>query len=132
MHNVFAYRRLALVAAGALLFAAGTLVGQKLLSGEKTLIHTIAFKQMDGSTPEQVEQVWAATRKMAGQIPGLKRVWMGKVTNRGPSFTHGIVMEFENAEALTAYAPHPAHKEWEAVYFKVRTPGSNTIDVVGE
>ena len=118
--------------AAALLFAAGVLVGQKTVVGEKTLIHTIAFKQVDGATPEQIQEVWAATRRMAAEVPGVKRVWMGKVPNRGPSFTHGIVMEFENAAALEKYAPHPAHKKWEEVYFKVRTPGSNTIDVVGE
>ncbi|MGH6962614.1 MAG: Dabb family protein [Dongiaceae bacterium] len=123
---------LLLTAAGALLFGAGLLVGQRTVTGEKTLIHAIAFKQVDGTTPEQLKEVWAATEKMAAEVPGIKRVWMGKVTNRGPAYTHGIVMEFENAEALKHYAPHPAHKKWEEIYFKVRTPGTNTIDVVGE
>lgn len=132
MRNLFTTRRLALLAAGAVLFGAGTLVGQKMRSGEKTLIHTIAFKQVEGTTPAQIQEAWNATLKMAGEIPGMKRVWTGKVTNRGQDYTHGIVMEFENAEALKNYAPHPAHREWEKIYFKVRTPGSNTIDVQGE
>lgn len=118
--------------AAALLFGAGVLVGQKTVTGEKTLIHAISFKQVEGATPEQIQECWAATRKMAAAIPGIRRVWTGKVTNRGPSYTHGIVMEFDNAEALAKYAGHEAHKEWENVYFKVRTPGSNTIDVAGE
>ncbi len=125
-------RLLFLLLAGILLFTAGVLVGQKAAAGEKTLIHAIAFKQVDGVTPEQIQEVWAATRRMAAEVPGIKRVWMGKVTNRGPALTHGIVMEFENQEALKKYEPHPAHKKWEEVYFKVRTPGTNTIDIVGE
>ena len=125
-------RLLSLMIAGALLFGAGVLVGQRTVTGEKTLIHAISFKPVDGATPEQIQEVWAATRRMAAEVPGIKRIWMGRVTNRGPALTHGIVMEFENEAALKAYAPHPAHAKWEEIYFKVRTPGSNTIDVVGE
>jgi hypothetical protein len=126
------HKPLGLLLAGALLFSAGVLVGQKQMTGEKTLIHTIAFKPVDGATPEQIQEVFAATRKMAAEVPGVRRIWTGRVTNRGPQFTHGIVMEFDSQKALEAYAPHPAHREWEKIYFKVRTPGTNTIDVVGE
>ncbi len=126
-------RKIALFALlGGGLFAVGLLVGQKTATSEKTLVHAIAFKQVEGTTEQQIQEVWEATRKMAGAIPGLKRVWVGKVTNRGPSYTHGIVMEFENEKALQDYVPHAAHREWEKIYFKVRTPGSNTVDVVGE
>ena len=132
MRKLFSVRSLALLLAGTLLFGAGIVVGQKKAAGQKTLIHTIAFKQVEGTTPEKLQEVWAATLKMAGQVPGIKSVWMGKVTNRGEDLTHGIVMEFENQAALKAYAPHPAHKEWEKVYFKVRVEGTDTIDIQGE
>ncbi len=123
---------LVLLCGGALLFGAGVLVGQRTVAGEKSLIHAISFKPVEGATPEQIQEVWAATRRMAAEVPGIRRIWTGKVTNRGDALTHGIVMEFENAKALEAYGPHPGHKKWEDIYFKVRTPGSNTIDVVGE
>ena len=133
MRRLFSPPLVALLAAGAALFGTGVLVGQRRVAGQKTLIHTIAFKQMDGTTPEQLKEAWAATLKMAGEVPGIRNVWMGRVTNQTMNeATHGIVLEFESADALAKYAPHPAHREWEKIYFKVRTPGSNTIDVLGE
>jgi len=127
MHKLF----LTVLAALALL-GAGVMLGQKTVTGQKTLIHTISFKQVEGTTPQQMREMFDATLKMAAEVPGMRRVWVGKVTNRGEDYTHGIVMEFENAEALKNYAPHAAHKKWEEIYFKVRQPGSNTIDVQGE
>ena len=132
MRKIFNVGSLTLLLAGALLFGAGALVGQKMATGQKTLIHAFAFKAVEGATDQQVQEVWAASRKMAGQISGMKNIWMGKVLNRGPQWQYGVVMEFENQEALKKYADHPAHKEWEDVYFKVRVPGSNTLDIQGE
>lgn len=132
MRKLFSARSLTLLLAGALLFGAGTLVGQKMASGKKTLVHVFAFKQEAGSTPQQLDEVWAATRKMAGQIPEIKSIWMGKVLNRGDQFQYGIAMEFENREGLKKYADHPAHKEWNEVYSKVRVEGTNTLDIQGQ
>jgi hypothetical protein len=39
-------------------------------------------------------------------------------------------MEFKDEEALKAYGPHEAHKEWEAVYGKVRQYGTTTVDIL--
>ncbi|MBI3665955.1 MAG: Dabb family protein [Acidobacteria bacterium] len=132
MRNLFTARSMGLLLAGALLFGAGTLVGQKMASGKKTLIHAFAFKQEQGTTQKDLDAVWAATRKMAGQIPEIKSVWMGKVLNRGDQWQYGIVMEFENRDALKKYADHPAHQEWDAVYSKVRVEGTNTLDIQGQ
>lgn len=121
-----------LLLAGALLFAAGVLVGQKTAAPKKTLIHAFAFQQVEGATPQQLDELWAATRKMAGQIPEIKSIWMGKLMNQNRSYTHGMVMEFDNPEALQKYADHPAHRDWENVYFKVRVEGTNTLDIQGQ
>jgi hypothetical protein len=42
----------------------------------------------------------------------------------------GVCMQFESEAALKAYAPDPAHKEWEAIYSKVRVAGTTTIDFI--
>src|SRR5213594_4382919 len=115
-----------LLLAGALLFGAGILVGQKTATPRKTLIHVFAFNPVEGSTPQQLDEVWTATRKMASQIPEIKNIWMGKVLNRGNTWQYGVVMEFENQDALKkVYDPHPAHKAWNEVYSKVRVEGTN-------
>ena len=117
--------------AGGLLFSAGLLVGQRTVTPQKTLVHAFAFQLQEGAGEPQVQQVWAETRKMAAAIPGIRNVWMGKVTNR-KEYQYGVVMEFENQAALKTYAGHPAHKAWEQVYSKVRVEGTNTLDIQGE
>jgi heme-degrading monooxygenase HmoA len=121
-----------LLLAGILVFSAGLLVGQRTVTPQKTLVHAFAFQLQEGAGEAQVQQVWAATRKMAAAIPGIRNVWMGKVLNRGQEYQYGVVMEFENQAAVKAYAAHPAHKEWDQVYSKVRVEGTNTLDIQGE
>jgi hypothetical protein len=45
---------------------------------------------------------------------------------------HGACFEFDNEAAFKAYGPDPAHKEWEAVYSKVRVPGTTTYQIIGQ
>ena len=128
MRKLFGY-----LLVGALLFGSGLLVGQKTATPRKTLIHAFAFQQVEGTTQKQLDDVWAATRKMAGQIPEIRNIWMGKVLNRGNTWQYGVVMEFDNEDALKKiYDPHPAHKAWSEVYSKVRVEGTNTLDIQGQ
>ena len=125
-------KTLRLVLAGTLLFGAGIVVGQKTATARKTLIHAFAFQQVEGTTQKQLDDVWAATRKMAGQIPEIRNIWMGKVLNRGNTWQYGVVMEFDSQDALKKYAAHPAHDEWSKVYSQVRVEGTNTLDIQGQ
>ena len=115
---------------GALLFGAGVLVGQKTAAPKKSLIHAFAFQQVEGTTPPQMDELWAETRRMAGQIPEIKNIWMGKVTNRDGLY--GVVMEFDNQAGLKTYAAHPAHTKWNETYSKVRVEGTTTLDIQGQ
>lgn len=46
---------------------------------------------------------------------------------------HMACMEFASAEAFKEYdADPPAHKDWAAVYDKVRVPGTTTTNFMGE
>ena len=119
-----------LLLAGALLFGAGVLVGQKTATPKKSLVHAFAFKQVEGTTPQQMDDLWSETRKMAGQIPEIKNIWMGKVTNRDGLY--GVVMEFDNAAGLKTYAGHAAHTKWNEIYSKVRVEGTTTLDIQGQ
>ena len=52
-----------------------------------------------------------------------------------PVMIHGLnVMDdyLDDAQALEAYAKHPAHAEWSTVYEKIRKPGTLTLDILGE
>ena len=103
-------------------------------------------------------RVLQATDALPGKIPGLKRVWYGKlarpltITNLTDAEArkklaadgktsgdvtslrrqHGVCMEFQDEAAFKAYGPNPAHKDWEAVYGKVRVPGTTTFQILAQ
>jgi hypothetical protein len=67
----------------------------------------------------------------------LRAVWVGKLREPIPAEndvirTYGAAMEFDDVQALGAYAEHPLHKEWEKIYEKIRTRSSTTLDILGE
>ena len=128
--------RLALLCAGAVLFAAGWVSGQQAANREKTLMHVFAYTPLQGSTPQDFENFKKATGDMVGKIPGLRKVWVGKLrrplTQGDTKREYGVAMEFDDAKALDVYANHPVHTDWVKVYEKVRVEGTTTLDILGE
>lgn len=122
--------------AGAVLFLAGCVLGQQTATTQRTLLHVFAFTPLEGATPQDFADFKRATADMVGKIPGLKRVWFGKLREPLPAGgqirEYGVAMEFDDFEALQVYADHPAHREWEQVYEKVRVRGTTTLDIPGE
>lgn len=120
------------------------------------LMHCFYFTPMADATDADWKAFYQATDELPKKIPGLLKVWYGKLrapfrqiaanpeaakkANAGEKDVaatinvrvreHGVCMEFTDEAALKAYAPHPAHKEWEAVYGKVRQPGTATFDII--
>lgn len=121
---------------GSLLFAAGWLFGQHTATTQKTLMHVFAYTPLEGATQQDFDDFKKATADMVGKIPGLQRVWVGKL--RRPlrqgdqNRVYGVAMEFDDAKALDVYADHPVHTEWVKVYSKVRVEGTTTLDILGE
>jgi len=143
-------KRLAICLA-VLISAAGVSSG-----AEGKLMHCFYFTAVEGATEADWQAFYKATDALPGKIPGLLAVWYGKLrrplsvfmpeaetrkslkpetTKISGEFSrvvrqHGVCMEFKDEEALKAYAPHPAHKEWETVYGKVRQYGTPTFDIL--
>lgn len=129
--------RLALFVAAFLMLGAGWVLGQQAGTAEPTLMHAFAFTAVPTATPQDFENLKKATADMVGKVPGLKRVWVGKLkvpVDQGsfaPKRDYGIAMEFDDEKALAGYAEHPAHEQWERVYRRVRVPGTTTFDILG-
>src|SRR5262249_15743508 len=132
MHRVLHARGAGLLLAGLVLFGAGVLVGQKTAPARKPLLHVFAFNEVEGTTPAQLDELWAAPRKMASQIPEIKNIWMGKIIRHNRDWHYGMVFEFDNDAGHKVYEKHPAHDEWVKTYSKVRVEGTNTIDIQGQ
>jgi Stress responsive A/B Barrel Domain len=133
---LFSARTTTLYAAGLLLFLAGCVTGRMSSESQKTLMHVFAFTPLEGSSPQDFENFERATVGMLGQIPGLRKVWVGKLREPLPVetriHTYGVAMEFDDEEALKAYAQHPAHAAWIKVYDKVRVVGTTTLDILAK
>jgi antibiotic biosynthesis monooxygenase (ABM) superfamily enzyme len=105
-------------------------------TAEQTLMHVFAFTPREEATPQDFEAFRQATIAMVGQIPGFRRVWVGKLREPLPVETRihtwGVAMEFDDTAALEVYADHPAHEAWVKVYDKVRVPGTATLDILSQ
>jgi hypothetical protein len=130
------------------------------LAGEKSVLHCFAFTPIATASQAEWDAFYKATDALPKKIKGIKRVWYGKLMrpltqygvnipdaearkklmaemkgNADVSVTrreHGACFEFADETAFKAYAADPAHKEWEAVYGKVRVPGTTTYQIIGQ
>jgi len=128
------------------------------IAAEKTMMHCFAYTPVETATQAEWDAFYKATDELPGKIPGLKRVWYGKLARplaqyqlkfadpevrkkamaekKGTTeFTvlerkNGACFEFENQQAFEAYGANAAHKAWEAVYGKVRVAGTTTYQIL--
>ena len=129
----------------------------QLAAAEKTLMHCFAFTVIETATEADWKAFAAATDALPAKIPGVMKVWQGKLRNPLTIFTidpearkklmagdpeatgsikrvqrqHGVCMEMADEAALKAYAAHPYHAEWMSTYEKVRVAGTTTFDILG-
>lgn len=135
-----------------------TLSAATMLAGEKTLMHCFAYTPIETASEAEWNAFYKATDELPGKIPGLKRVWYGKLARPLAQYQlkfadpearkkmmadkkgttefavlerkNGACFEFDNEAAFKAYGPHPAHKAWEEVYGKVRVAGTTTYQIL--
>jgi hypothetical protein len=129
-------------------------------AGDKTLMHCFAWTPIKEATPADWEAFYKASDALPKKIPGIIRVWYGKLDaplgqaqlgkvdkdtfqkyRAGESVTvpvsrvervYGMCMEMKNADTLKAYDAHPYHKVWTDAYSKVRVDGTTTFNVLGQ
>jgi hypothetical protein len=107
-----------------------------LSAGEKKLMHCFAFTPIKEATAAEWKAFQQATDELPKKIPGLSRVWHGKLRRPlkvGDAVReYGVCMEMADEAALQVYAKHPAHDDWVKVYEKVRVAGTTTFDILGQ
>jgi hypothetical protein len=105
-------------------FAAGIIVGQNKFAQPKSVIHVVTVKWKADATADQKTKALEGVKMMGAKIPGIKNVWLKTLRVQSPSqdkpYDAAFAIEFENEAAVKAYADHPAHKEWEAIYTTIR------------
>lgn len=79
--------------------------------------HIALIKFQDGTSPEQIDQVFNHLLDLSETIPGVEDFVGGP--NNSPEglnkgYTHGFIMTFADAAARDAYLPHPDHATFQA------------------
>jgi hypothetical protein len=109
--------RAALVFAGAMaLFGAGILAGKNTFNQPSSIIHVVTVQWTEDSTPDQQKAALDGVKTMAGEISGIKNVWIKATRVQPREFNSAFVIEFENKAAADAYVDHPAHVAWKKIY----------------
>ena len=137
--------------------ALGLMLGSGIAAAaEKTVLHCFAFTPQASATQADWDAFRKSTDELTTKVKGLQRVWVGKlarplnqysltdaeqrktVTAAGKGTAdvsmmrreYGVCMEFYDEAAFKAYGADAAHKDWEAVYGKVRVPGTTTYQII--
>ena len=92
--------------------------------------HIVLVKVKAGTPDSQVAEAFDALAALKGVIPGLLSFTAGPNTSpegRTLGFTHGFVMDFQDAAARDAYLPHPKHQEAAAHLRAIRDPENGVL-----
>jgi len=73
--------------------------------------HVVAFR-LENQTPEQERAMHDAFGSLLGNIPEILAFSMGRnISPRDDRFTHSLVSEFADMDAVMAYVNHPLHQD---------------------
>jgi len=73
--------------------------------------HLVLFRFPAPPTDAEVADMRGQIAAWVGAVPGLRRVRFGRdVSGRSQGHQVGLLTEFESAQALQAYFPHPLHQ----------------------
>lgn len=94
----------------------------------KSVIHVITIQWKEGTTEDQIKKAVDGAQTVAKQYPGVTRMWVKPLKVQGKGYTHAIVMEFKDEQALKDYAGSAAQKAWYEIYLPIRGE-STTHDI---
>jgi antibiotic biosynthesis monooxygenase (ABM) superfamily enzyme len=104
-------------------FYAGQISGQNKFNAPTSVLHVVTLNWKADATAEQKQKAIDGIKTMAGQVPGIKNVWVKKLRSQqgqGKEWDAVFAIEFESQAAAEAYAKHPAHDKWYEVYTPAR------------
>lgn len=80
--------------------------------------HIGLIKFKEGTSQEQIEQVFNELMDISESIPGIEDYVSGPNTSPeglSQGYTHAFVMTFTDAAARDAYLPHPDHERFKTL-----------------
>jgi hypothetical protein len=96
----------------------------------KSVIHIVNVKWKAEATPAQIQEALDRCHQLPAKYNGITRVWTKVLSYQAQreGYTHAIVMEFRDEEALKKYADSDVQKWWYEKYIPIRDQ-SQTHDI---
>jgi Stress responsive A/B Barrel Domain len=116
-------------ALGLALFSAGVATGahytgsaaaQNRFGQPKSVIHLVVYKWKNTTSQDDKDKALAGLRTLAGQIPGIKNVWLKTQRNQIRDFDGVYAIEFAGPEAAADYAESDKHEVWRKRWEELR------------
>tara|TARA_B100000700_G_scaffold321975_1_gene422455 strand:- start:2453 stop:2788 length:336 start_codon:yes stop_codon:yes gene_type:complete len=94
--------------------------GNKPEGQRMTVQHIVMLGFNDGVDKETKKHALAAVNALKGKIDGIERIECGEdFSGRAGDITHAFIVTMRDRDTLTAYGPHPAHKEVQEILHPV-------------
>jgi hypothetical protein len=120
MKRVSVWKTTALLLGALGVFGAGLAVGANKFGTPSSILHVVTIHWKADATDAQKQEALQGVKKMAGEIPGIKNVWIKATKVQPREYTDAFAIEFEDKAAADRYVDHPAHRAWEKGYLAIR------------
>ena len=106
-------------------FAAGTwhtrrVEAQNRFGQPKTVLHVVVYKWKNFASQDDKDQTMKGLKTLAGQIPGIKNIWLKTERNQIRDFDGVYAIEFASPDAAADYAESPKHEAWRKRWEELR------------
>lgn len=106
----------------ALIFGAGFAAGQakNQFAQPKTVLQVSMIKWKKGVADADKQKSIDGVKEMAGQIPGIKTIWLKTDRMQPRDYDTAFAIEFVDRDAANSYAESPIHEKWSKAYLEIR------------
>ncbi len=110
------------VTGAAMIFAAGFAAGQakNQFAQPKTVLQVSLIKWKKGVSDADKQKAIAGVKEMAGEIPGIKTIWLKTDRMQPRDYDTAFAIEFASREDANNYADNPIHEKWSKAYLEIR------------
>lgn len=103
-------------------FGAGFALGRakNQFSQPKTVLQVSLIKWKTGVSDADKQKAIDGVKEMAGQIPGIKTIWLKADRMQPRDYDTAFAIEFASRDAANDYAESPIHEKWSKAYLEIR------------
>jgi len=98
----------------------GNVAAQNRFGQPRSVIHLVVYKWKNTTSQDDKDKAIAGLRTLAGQIPGIRNIWLKTQRNQIRDFDGVYAIEFASPDAAADYAESPKHEVWRKHWEELR------------